>query len=83
MQDDDGNQCRFASTMPAMVYKMQPHVDNEGQIYGSTSYPSRSRVTKRGLYGTTIKTGIFGRPTPKVHLGWAWRIEFPYRNIRD
>jgi hypothetical protein len=30
-----------------------------------------------------IKTGIFGRPTIKVHLGQAWRLEFPYRNIRD
>jgi hypothetical protein len=30
-----------------------------------------------------IKTGIFGRPTTKVHLEWAWRIEFPYRNIRE
>ena len=30
-----------------------------------------------------IKTGIFDRPTKKVHLGQAWRIEFPYRNIRE
>ena len=28
---------------------------------------------------SNIKTGIFGRPTTKVHLGQAWRIEFSYR----
>ena len=30
-----------------------------------------------------IKTGIFGRPTTKVHLGRAWIIEFSYGNIRE
>jgi hypothetical protein len=30
-----------------------------------------------------IKTCIFGQPEPKVHLGWAWRIEFSYRNIHE
>ena len=33
-------------------------------------------LTSRG----TIKTGIFGQPEAKVHLGRAWRIEFPYYN---
>jgi hypothetical protein len=32
---------------------------------------------------STIKTGIFGQPEAKVHLGLAWRIEFSYRNIHE
>jgi hypothetical protein len=42
---------------------------------------SQSTKGSGSVFG--IKTGIFGRPTTKVHLRWAWRIEFSYRNIRD
>ena len=35
------------------------------------------------IENNNIKTGIFGQPEAKVHLGRAWRIEFPYRNIRE
>jgi hypothetical protein len=31
----------------------------------------------------SIKTGIFGQPEAKVHLGQAWRIDFSYRNIHE
>ena len=41
----------------------------------------KSRLLHSLIY--YIKKGIFGRPTTKVHLGQAWRIEFPYRNIRE
>ena len=30
-----------------------------------------------------VKTGTFGQPEAKVHLGQAWRIEFSYRNIHE
>ncbi len=29
----------------------------------------------------SFKTGIFGQPEAKVHLGQAWRIEFSYKDI--
>jgi hypothetical protein len=31
----------------------------------------------------SIKTGIFGPPDPKVHIGQAWRIKFSYINIYE
>ena len=46
------------------------------------SISARARIKYVNFTYADIKTGIFGRPTPKVHLGRAWRIEFPYRNIR-
>ena len=38
---------------------------------------------QRRTTSSTIKSGIFGQPEAKVHLGQAWRIEFPYRNIHE
>jgi hypothetical protein len=52
-------------------------------IVACTESKARAFVIPSEPARAAIKTGIFGRLTPKVHLGQEWRIEFPYRNIRE